>query len=99
MKQAISYHIPKMEFRDEGTKIIGRSTTVFGGGVLGRGLDTGKVRLLMTAEFNRDRISQGFLIYATSHFFFSASASPPLTNQTRQLIQNKKKNKKVKERK
>ena len=31
MKQAISYHIPRLEFRDEGTEIIGRSTTVFWG--------------------------------------------------------------------
>ena len=71
MKQAISYHIPKMEFRDEGSKITGRSITVFGGRLGGGWI--GKVG--MTAELwcNRDQIYKDLLSMRQATFFPTTS--------------------------
>ena len=65
LKQAISYHIPKMEFRDEGTKIIGRSTTVFLGETRGDKISRGRY----DGRINRDQIHRDPLSMRQATFF------------------------------
>lgn len=73
MKQAISYHIPKMEFRDEGTKIIGRSTTVFLGERRGDQIRGGNIGRY-DGRINRDQIHRDPLSMRQAIFFPTKSA-------------------------